>query len=99
MPAFLARRYADPVEVERRDDVPAAFVRDGRRYEVRAVLAHWWETGAWWLDAADTAGPAVADAERELWRVEAAARGRSVAVVELCFAWATGRWTVTAVLD
>ncbi|MDQ1706732.1 MAG: hypothetical protein QOF18_3098 [Frankiaceae bacterium] len=103
MPAFLARRYDELIGVERHDDVPVAFMRRGRRYAVRAVLAHWWETGAWWDGAtgegADrTAG--VADDEREMWRVEATAAGRSsVAVVELCFAWSTGAWTLTAVLD
>jgi hypothetical protein len=96
MPAFLARRY-EPVDVDRRDDVPVAFVRRGRRYAVRSVLAHWWETGPWWEHADLSRG--VADDEREMWRVEAAAGGRSVAVVELCFAWSTGTWTVTAVLD
>jgi hypothetical protein len=97
MPAFLARRYDEPVDVERRDDAPAAFVRRGRRYAVLAVLAHWWETGAWWEtgDLAIGAG----DDEREKWRVEAAAEGRSVVVVELCLSWTTGTWTVTAVLD
>lgn len=96
MPAFLARRYDEPVDVERRDDVPASFVRRGRRYAVSAVLGHWWETGAWWTGDL-TAG--VTDDERELWRVEASTAGGSVAVVELCFSWATGGWTVTAVLD
>src|SRR4051812_17567001 len=48
MPAFLARRYAAAVAVERRDDAPAAFTWRGRRYTVLDVLDHWWETGAWW---------------------------------------------------
>ena len=97
MPAFLARRYDEPIDVERRDDVPSSFVRRGRRYAVQVVLAHWWETGAWWQAADLTAG--LADDEREMWRVEAAAPGRQVAVVELCFSWSTGSWTLTAVLD
>jgi hypothetical protein len=96
VPAFLARRSGEPVDVERRDDVPVAFVRRGRRYAVRAVLAHWWETAAWW-ESAELAG-AVADDERELWRIEATARGGDV-VVELCFSWVTGRWFLTAVHD
>ena len=97
MPAFLARRYDEPVEVERRDDAPVVFVRRGRRYTVRAVLAHWWETGAWW----ETGNLAVVagDDERELWRVEAAAGDRAAVVAELCLRWTTGTWTVTAVLD
>jgi hypothetical protein len=96
MPASLARRYDEPVDVERRDDVPVAFVRGRRRYPVRQVLAHWWETGAWW-DARDLSG-VVGDDERELWRVEAAVAGH-VVVVELCFRWTTGRWTLAAVGD
>lgn len=97
MPAFLARRYDEPVEVERHDDAPAAFVRRGRRYAVRAVLAHWWETGAWWEtgDLAVVAG----DDERELWRVEAVAGERAPVIADLCLSWATGTWTVTSVQD
>ena len=94
MPAFLARRYDEPVGVERRDDAPVAFARGRRRYLVRTVLAHWWEAAPWWD------GTGATDDERELWRVEAApAYGGSVVVAELCFAWATGRWTVRSVLD
>ena len=93
MPAFLARRYDEPVTVERRDDAPAAFVWRGRGYVVRSVLDHWSRTGAWWR------GVEAADDEREFWRVEARAASRSPVVVELCFAWSSGRWTVTSVLD
>jgi len=99
MPASLARRYDEPVEVEHRDGAPLAFTRHGRRHVVRAVLAHWWETRAWW-ESDDAAG--VCDDERELWRVEAAASRSTVpavAVVDLAFAWSTGTWTVVAVLD
>jgi hypothetical protein len=97
MPASLARRYDEPVEVERRDDAPVAFVRRGRRYLVRTVLGHWWETRAWWQADDLTAG--VSDDEREIWRVEASLRAGSVAVVDLSFAWTTGCWAVDAVLD
>ena len=95
MPAFLARNYDAPTEVERRDDEPAAFVWRGRRHVVREVLAHWWQTGPWWerLDGG------VVDDEREMWRVEAAATGRSPIVVELSFAWTMATWSVVAVLD
>jgi Family of unknown function (DUF6504) len=48
MPAFLARRHADPVEVVRRDSVPAQFLWHGRLYVVREVLDHWLRSGAWW---------------------------------------------------
>ena len=100
MPAFLARRYAAATEVERRDDEPAAFTWHGRRYAVRAVLDHWWETAAWWM--ADDVQ--VGDDEREMWRVEATpahggSTSRAPAIVELCFTWSTGTWTVERVLD
>jgi hypothetical protein len=54
MPAFLARRHADPVEVVRRDSVPAQFLWHGRLYVVRDVLDHWLRSGAWWQAAALT---------------------------------------------
>ena len=102
MPASLARRYDERVQVDHRDNEPVAFVRRQRGYVVRAVLAHWWETGPWW-QAADIADEArtegVHDDERELWRVEAVAPGRSPVVLELAHFWSTGRWTVAAVLD
>jgi len=102
MPASLARRYDESVQVDHRDNAPIAFIRRKRGYVVRAVLAHWWETGPWWERAA-LAGPApangVADDEHEMWRVEAAAPGRSAVVVELAHSWSTGRWTLAAVLD
>ncbi len=46
------RRYADPVEVRKgaTDGVegPEQFLWRGRLWKVRAVLAHWVETGPWW---------------------------------------------------
>jgi hypothetical protein len=101
MPASLARRYDEPVQVDHRDNTPIAFVRRQRGYVVRAVLAHWWETGAWWETAAAVppAAGGVADDEHEMWRVEAAAPGRSSVVVELAHSWSTGRWTLASVLD
>src|SRR4051812_7823420 len=47
----VARRSADPVDVERQADAPARFRWRDRDYAVRAVLAHWVETGAWWHTA------------------------------------------------
>ena len=102
MPASLARRYAAEAEVLRRDDQPAVFTWRGRRYAVRAVLDHWWETAAWWTGhgADGTLAGSVGDDERELWRVEATAAGSgATAVMDLSFAWTTGTWTVSSVLD
>ena len=42
------RRYDDPVEVRRGDESPEQFLWRGRLWKVRAVLAHWVETGPWW---------------------------------------------------
>ena len=85
------RRYDDPVEVRRgADEDPEQFLWRGRLWQVRDVVAHWVETGAWWArrtadqgppGAPGSAGPATdADLlrEREVWRV-AAARGRVAA--------------------
>lgn len=53
------RRYDDPVEVRRgwvegpghRGEGPEQFLWHGRLWKVRAVLAHWVETGPWWQAA------------------------------------------------
>jgi len=49
------RRYDDPVEVRRGRvtgiEGPEQFLWRGRLWKVRAVLAHWVETGPWWQSA------------------------------------------------
>lgn len=51
------RRYADPVEVRQGlvdgdgPEGPEQFLWRGRLWKVRAVLAHWIETGPWWQSA------------------------------------------------
>ena len=72
------RQYDDPVEVRRGEaEDPDQFLWRGRLWKVRAVVAHWVETGPWWQGAGTDSGPArdgaAVDlvAERELWRVEA----------------------------
>ena len=85
------RRYDDPVEVRRGMvtgiEGPEQFLWRGRLWKVRAVLAHWVETGPWWQSAGvrvvvgsddAVAEPVVPRSgatdllgERELWRVEA----------------------------
>jgi hypothetical protein len=43
------RRYDDPVEVRKgADEDPEQFLWRGRLWQVREVVAHWVETGAWW---------------------------------------------------
>ena len=72
------RQYDDPVEVRRGEaEDPEQFLWRGRLWKVRAVVAHWVETGPWWQSAGhgtdEAAGEGASDpvAERELWRVEA----------------------------
>ena len=85
------RRYDDPVEVRKgADEDPDQFLWRGRLWQVREVVAHWVETGAWWsrrpaaaaASGADQARGSAVDTdllrEREVWRV-AAARGRVAA--------------------
>jgi hypothetical protein len=81
------RRYDDPVEVRKgAEEHPEQFLWRGKLWKVRAVLAHWVETGSWWQSAgaravigSDDTGTVAVDrsqdllGERELWRVEAAA--------------------------
>ena len=85
------RRYDDPVEVRKgADEDPDQFLWRGRLWQVREVVAHWVETGAWWTRRPAAATASGADQprgsavdtdllrEREVWRV-AAARGRVAA--------------------
>ena len=77
------RRYDDPVEVRKgADEDPDQFLWRGRLWQVREVVAHWVETGAWWARRPAAAAPGAVDTdllrEREVWRV-AAARGRVAA--------------------
>jgi Family of unknown function (DUF6504) len=80
------RRYDDTVEVRKgADEDPEQFLWRGRLWQVREVVAHWVETGAWWArrptnDQPGSAGGVDTDLlrEREVWRV-AAARGRVAA--------------------
>ena len=82
------RRYDDPVEVRKGMvtgmEGPEQFLWRGRLWKVRAVVAHWVETGPWWQSVRGAGGRrlrrphagAAAPAtdllvERELWRVEA----------------------------
>jgi hypothetical protein len=97
------RQYDDPVEVRRGEaEDPDQFLWRGRLWKVRAVVAHWVETGPWWRGAGSGATDLVA--ERELWRVEAG-RGLMVAdadtygVFDLSFDWTDGRWQLVGCQD
>ena len=109
------RQYDDPVEVRRGEtEDPDQFLWRGRLWKVRAVVAHWVETGPWWQTAVRPGGgpagapaePAAVDlvAERELWRVEAgrgmpSATQESYGVFDLSFDWTDGRWQLVGCLD
>jgi Family of unknown function (DUF6504) len=106
----VSRRYDEPVEVRRRDDEPTQFLWRSRLYVVRAVLARWVETGAWWQVATAGSGALAPDAdslalsaERELWRVEAShGRQHGSGVFDLCFDWtarAGAGWTLARAHD
>ena len=46
------RRYDDPVDVRKGpEESPEQFLWRGKLWKVRAVLAHWVETGSWWQSA------------------------------------------------
>jgi hypothetical protein len=49
----MVRRYDEVIEVrETSTSGPAVFLWRGRIYAVRAVLGHWRERRAWWLEGA-----------------------------------------------
>jgi hypothetical protein len=93
------RRYDDPVETRMGlvsgIEGPEQFLWRGRLWKVRAVIAHWVETGPWWqsggaravigsdepVAGSTTHRSADLLGERELWRVEAGrGPGRPAAV-------------------
>jgi hypothetical protein len=109
------RRYDDPVEVRKgADEDPEQFLWRGRLWQVREVVAHWVETGAWWTRrTTDPGSGGGADLdllrEQEVWRV-AAARGRVAAqqapehdpgfgVFDLVFSWSEGSWLLARAMD
>lgn len=111
------RRYEDPVEVRKGKmagvEAPEQFLWRGRLWKVRAVLAHWVETGPWWQSSgvdADTGCRPLGDLlPRELWRVEAG-RGAQAGtdgtdgtdgggVFDLAFDWSDGRWQLVGCVD
>ena len=109
------RPYDDLVEVRKGptdglegvpEDRPEQFLWRGRLWQVREVLAHWVDTGAWWVPRETGVGAGRierAPRHREVWRVTAA-RGRAVASVDdpgsgifdLAFDWGEGVWRLAA---
>jgi uncharacterized protein DUF6504 len=116
------RRYDDPVEVRKGwvrgpgpmdegREGPEQFLWRGRLWKVRAVLAHWVETGPWWQGQTDESEAeqrkSLGDllVERELWRVEAGRGGpdpgwpNSDGIFDLSFDWTDGRWQLVGCAD
>ena len=115
------RLYDDPVEVRKGggsgdlEEGPEQFLWRGRLWKVRAVLAHWVETGPWWQSAGvravvgtdeavddDAASGTTVDlvAEREMWRVEAGRGATDTGgVFDLAFSWTDGRWQLVGCAD
>ena len=102
------RQYDDPVEVRRGEEQdPDQFLWRGRLWKVRAVVAHWVETGPWWhgTTSADPGGVTQDGvAERELWRVEAGrglqpADAEGYGVFDLSLDWTDGRWQLVGCQD
>jgi hypothetical protein len=97
------RRYGEVVEVSRESAAagPERFVWRGRLYVVRAVLAHWVEVGAWWLQRDREGLPTRSDAaSRHVWRV-AAQSGRSggEGVYDLAYDESEEAWRLARTLD
>ncbi|MCW2785708.1 MAG: hypothetical protein JWP74_2225 [Marmoricola sp.] len=90
----------EPRVAELPEDGPQQFLWRGRLWLVRSIVAHWVESGAWWLSRPEERpGRSELVREREVWRVSAA-RGRAVStpddpgfgVFDLAFDGAEGVW-------
>ena len=91
------RHYDDSVEVRRGEaDRPEQFLWHGRLWKVRAVHAHWVETGPWWQSSGVRSDLLVG---RELWRVEAGRGGDNAGIFDLSFSWSDGCWQLVGCSD
>ena len=85
----MGRRHAEPIDVRRRDDAPAQFVWRSRRYVVREVLEHWFESGQWWASAKALALGTGSDVADEL---RASADDLVLAPIPASPKWAQRAW-------
>ena len=82
---------------------PVCFRWRGRRYQVRAVHAHWVEAGAWWsersLRPSQSLGSSAGwmSARRDIWRVEASASTGQVGAYDLQLS--ADEWRLLQVMD
>jgi hypothetical protein len=85
----MSRRHADAVEVRRRDEVPEQFLWRNRLYQVREVLGHWVESGAWWRSATSSALIEGSDDDADRKR---RADGLTLAPIPASPRWAQRAW-------
>jgi hypothetical protein len=86
----MSRRHADVVEVRRRDEVPDQFRWRNRLYQVREVLGHWVESGAWWRSAPSSA--LIEGADVELVGASRSAGDLALAPIPASPKWAQRAW-------
>jgi hypothetical protein len=101
----MSRTYADPIDVRRSErrspgGSPQQFLWRGRLYVVRAVVAHWIESSAWWGGSRRALEGAIPPHEHEVWRVEAqAGRSDSAGVYDLCRDMDADVWVLARAMD
>ena len=97
------RRRRVPVDVrEGIGGAPIVFRWRGRRYEVRAVVAHWIEAVPWWLAGTGTSRMGEhGGGQVQAWRVEAVSRTGTSGTYDLVMvARAEGyAWGLRQVID
>ena len=113
------RRYDDPVEVRKGlvsdQEGPEQFLWRGKLWKVRAVLAHWVETGSWWQSddaraviGSDDTGhprePGDAGSGRDLLGERELWRVEAGdraggGVFDLSFDWSDGSWQLVGCVD
>lgn len=87
----MGRRFAEPIEVRRRDEVPEQFLWRSRLYAVRDVLEHWVEAGQWWASRAAMALAAGGDAPTALSAAPAGSE-LTLAPIPASPKWAEHAW-------
>ncbi len=101
----MSRTYADPIDVRREERRPPGgrpeqFLWRGRLYVVRAVVAHWIESSAWWGGSRRALEGAIPPHEHEVWRVEAqAGRSDSAGVYDLRRDTGADVWVLARAMD
>ena len=96
----MSRRYHDAVQaVQPEAGPPQSFRWHRRRYQVRAVLAHWVQAAPWWPGSSGTGSSDTGSNSQvvQAWRVEAAPRTGAAGVYDLMLV--AGAWHLQRVID